>query len=176
MFSHRQMAAGLMAGACLVLTACAPTGVQLKTQTEASSMVCAPSDEQGRLAIAQVHVQADGSDPTLIRAVTLQHSDNVRIEGFGVIEDGKDGFRGVLLPSDAQISDNHEVPAGENATIQLTVALIDPLKSGVIESVNLEYDSPRWTGSETVSAGLSAQVFPVGDKTPKGSMCDKSEG
>lgn len=173
---HRRTMAGLMAGGCLILTACAPTGAHLSTQTDASSMACTPSDGQGQIAIAQVHIHADGSHPVLIREVTPKKSDNVRIESFGVIPDGEEGFRGVSLPSDpdAQISTNHEAAAGEHATVQLVVSLVSPLKSGVIESVELEYDNLGRTGSETVTAGLRAQVFPAGEAVPDDSMCAMS--
>lgn len=171
---HRRMLTGLMAGGCLILTACASAGAHLSTQTDASSIACTPSDGQGRIAIAQVHIHADGSHPVLIREVRPKKADNVLIESFGVIPEDEDGFRGVLLPSDpdAQISTHHEVAAGEHATVQLVVALVSPLKSGVIESVELEYDDLGRTGSETVTAGLRAQVFPVGAAVPDDSKCE----
>lgn len=175
--NRRRMFAGLMAGTGLMLTACAPAGTALNTGPEASSIVCTPSDAQGRVAIAHVHVHADGSRPVLIRDVTLKQADNLRIEKFGVLPDDEDGFRGVLQPSDpdAQISTNHEIPAGEQATVQLMVALVNPLESGVIESVALEYDDPGRTGSKTATAGLNAEVFPAGDAAPDNSMCEPAD-
>lgn len=174
---HRRTLTGLMAGGCLILTACAPTGAHLSTQTDASSLVCSPSDEQGRIAIAQVRIHADGTQPVLIREVNPKKADNIRIESFGVIPDDEDGFRGVSLPSDpdAQITTNHEVAAGEHATVQLVMSLVSPLKSGVIKSVELQYDDLGRTGSETATAGLRAQVFPAGEAVPDDSMCELTD-
>lgn len=162
--THRMrnlLISALFAGV-LLLSACSSVQSDLVIPDDGPGYVCSPADANGDLLVGVDYFRNDGSSMAEINQISVVDGTNIGVMSFGVLINDEEGFRGALPPSEASLSPNRVLSVGEEAVVQVQLALGNESEPGRAKALQVEYGDPGAKGSKSISTVMAIEVVPSG--------------
>lgn len=144
----------------LLLTSCSSTASKLVIPDDGPGAVCGPVNGNGEIFFGVDLLRNDGSKTAEVKSVELIDSKNLKVQSFGVLENDKEGDRGILHVPAAALSPDRDIPVGKEAVVQVALQLNDPAESGSAKSLKVTYGDTDTNTRNSITTVFSLTALP----------------